>query len=84
MGNASYFTAPTSTVTVANTSGMQVTVSNRTCLHYATVSGYSATAGLAPIDTVWTFTVTVTDPTNAASTVVTQGAKMKMLAGSCV
>lgn len=84
LGNADYFMAPTSAVAVANAGGMQVTVSDRTCTRYMTASGYSATAGLAPVDTVWTFTVTVSDPTTAASTVVTQGVKMRMLAGSCV
>ena len=84
LSGANYFVAPTSPVVVANTGGMQVTVSDRTCTRYLTASGYSATAGLAPVDTIWTFTVTVADPTTAASTVVTQGVKMRMLAGSCV
>jgi Tfp pilus assembly protein PilX len=83
LGGANYFVAPTSPVVVANTGGMQVTVSDRTCTRYLTATGYSATAGLAPVDTVWSFTVTVSDPTTAASTVVTQGVKMRMLAGSC-
>jgi type II secretory pathway pseudopilin PulG len=84
LGGANYFEAPTSPVVVTNTGGLQVSVSDRTCTRYLTASGYSATAGLAPVDTVWSFTVTVSDPTTAASTVVTQGVKMRMLAGSCV
>ena len=83
LNNADYFTAPTSTVTVTNAGGMQVTVSDRTCVRSVTASGYSATSGLAPIDTVWSFTVTVDDPAVGASTVVTQGTRMRMLAGSC-
>ena len=83
LSNANYFTAPTGSVAVTNTGGMQVTVSDRTCVRSMSAGGYSATSGLAPIDTIWSFTVTVNDPVIGASTVVTQGARMRMLAGSC-
>jgi hypothetical protein len=39
---------------------------------------------MPPIDTVWNFTVTVSDPMTGGSTVMTQGARIRMLAGSCV
>lgn len=84
LSDANYFTAPTSPVNLADAGSMQVTVSNRTCTRSYTATGYSATSGLAPIDTAWSFTVTVTDPQVNASTVVTQGVKLKMLASSCV
>jgi Tfp pilus assembly protein PilX len=83
LSNASYFTAPSSPVNVTNTGSMQVAVSDRTCTRSYTATGYSATSGIAPIDTAWSFTVTVTDPQISATTVVTQGVKLKMLAGSC-
>ena len=77
------FASPTAAINLANTDGMQVTVSNRACLRFATATGYSAVTGTAPIDTVWSFTVTVTDPLTGGSTVMTQGTKLRMLAGNC-
>ena len=83
LSDASYFIAPTSAVTVADSGSMQVSVSDRTCERSYQATGYSATSNLSPIDTAWRFTVTVTDPQIGATTVVTQGVKIKMLAGSC-
>jgi hypothetical protein len=84
LNDASNFTSPTSTITVANTGGMQVLVSERVCLRAVEASGYSAVSGnLAPSDTVWNFTVTVSDPMTGGSTVMTQGARIRMLNGAC-
>jgi Tfp pilus assembly protein PilX len=84
LGDASYFTLPTTAITVANTGGMQVLVSQRVCLRAAAATGYSAVSGnMAPDDTVWNFTVTVTDPVTGGSTLMTQGARMRMLNGAC-
>jgi len=83
LSDANYFIAPTSSVNVPNTGSMQVSVSDRTCTRFFMATGYSATSNLSPIDTAWSFTVTVTDPQIGASTVVTQGVKLKMLAGAC-
>jgi len=77
------FASPTAAINVANTADMQVNVSNRVCLRFATATGYSAVTGTAPIDTVWSFTVTVIDPLTGGSTVMTQGTKLRMLAGNC-
>jgi Tfp pilus assembly protein PilX len=84
LNDAANFTSPTAPIALANTDGMQVAVSNRVCTRELTAAGYSAvTGGLPPVDTVWTFTVTVTDPMTGGSTVMTQGARLRMLSGSC-
>lgn len=83
MNDIANFTSPTGAVNITNTNGMQVAVGNRTCVRSATATGYSAVAGLMPIDTIWGFTVTVTDPANMASTTMTQGTRIRMLSGNC-
>lgn len=82
MGNINYFTTPSSSVPFTQ-SGYTIAVSNRTCLFAAAATGYSAVIALAPEDTHWDFQVTVTDNTTGASTVMRQGAKIRMLAGNC-
>jgi Tfp pilus assembly protein PilX len=85
LNDVTSFTSPTAPITVANTNGMQVTVSDRVCVRQSTAGGYSAvTGGLPPIDTVWSFSVTVTDPMTGGSTVMTQGTRLRMLVGSCI
>jgi len=84
LSDASNFTSPTSCITVANTGGMQVLVRERVCMRAVEASGYSAVSGnLAPTDTVWNFTATVSDPMTGGSTVMTQGARIRMLNGAC-
>jgi Tfp pilus assembly protein PilX len=85
LNDVTNFTAPSAPITVANTDGMQVAVSNRVCLRSVAATGYSAVSGsMPPIDTVWNFTVTVSDPMTGGATVITQGARIRMLTGSCV
>ena len=85
LNDVNNFTSPTASITVADTGGMQVMVSDRACLRSVAATGYSAVAGsMPPIDTVWNFTVTVSDPMTGGSTVMTQGARIRMLTGSCV
>jgi len=85
LNEATHFTSPTASITVGNTGGMQVAVSDRVCLRSVAATGYSAVSGsMPPIDTVWSFTVTVSDPMTGGLTAMTQGARMRMLAGSCV
>ncbi len=83
LSDVANFSAPTAPISVPSTAGLQVAVSNRVCLRAAAATGYSAVSGIAPIDTVWSFTVTVTDPVTGGSTVMTQGTKIRMLAGNC-
>jgi|SRR5690242_16592368 len=79
------FNLPTATISVPNTGDMQVLVSDRTCLRSVAASGYSAVTGsMPPIDTIWSFTITVSDPMTGGSTVLTQGTRIRMLSGSCV
>src|SRR5262245_52416489 len=85
LNNVNNFTLPTASITVADTGGMQVMVSARAGLRSVAATGYSAVSGsMPPIDTVWSFTVTVSDPMTGGSTVMTQGARIRMLGGSCV
>ncbi len=84
MNDANNFSSPTAAITLANTQGMQVNVSNRTCLRAITATGYSAlSGGLPPQDTLWSFSVTVTDPMTGGTTTMTQGTRLRMLNGSC-
>jgi len=85
MGDITHFTSPTTTIEVENTDGMQVLVSNRLCVRAVAAMGYSVGYGaMPPIDTVWNFTVTVSDPMTGGSTVMTQGARIRMMPDACV
>lgn len=85
LSDVNNFNSPTASISIASTNGMQVTVSNRACLRSVAASGYSAVSGsMPPIDTIWSFTVTVIDPVTGGSTVITQGARIRMLTGACV
>jgi Tfp pilus assembly protein PilX len=84
MSTITPFNSPTIAVTPTPPSGLiTITVSNRTCMFSAPASGYSAVAALVPEDNIWDFTVTVTDSLTGARTVMTQGAKIRQLAGYC-
>jgi Tfp pilus assembly protein PilX len=85
LNDITYFTQPTAPVTLSDTSGMQVAVSDRVCVRSVTAAGYSATSGsMPPIDTVWRFSVTVSDAASGGSSTMSQGASIRMLAGNCV
>lgn len=99
IGAYSNFGSPTAAVTIDGQSltsgtattmpsgsasaGMVITVSNRTCQYTTPATGYSAVQGISPEDDTWIFTVTVSDPLTSASTTVHQGARIRMLAGTC-
>ncbi len=82
MGSINYFSSPSSSVPFTAT-GYTIAVGARTCLYAAAATGYSAVAALAPEDTHWDFSITVTDTTTGAKSVMRQGAKIRMLAGNC-
>jgi Tfp pilus assembly protein PilX len=78
------FTSPTAPVTVPNLpAGVAVAVANRQCLRATRATGYSAVAKILPEDTVWNVEATATDDRTGASVTVTQGVRIRMLAGSC-
>ena len=64
-------------------SGMNVAVSNRTCIRATTAPGYSAVSGVSPEDTFWNLSVDVTDTITGAKTLVTQGVRIRLPAGNC-
>jgi len=68
------------TFTDADGNGHQVSVSKPECVARHTASGYSASWGLAPLDTTWQFTATIQDDANVT---IEQGVKIRMTAGSC-
>ena len=70
-------------VALPSPAGVQVTVSTRTCLFSSPASGYSAVQPIVPEDNLWEYTVSVTDTFTQATTTMTQGAKIRQLAGSC-
>lgn len=85
IGSISAFTDPTQAITVSNLpTGINVSVSDRRCLNSAPALGFSAVMQMAPEDTLWEFDVNVTDSFTGASAKVTQGVRVRMLAGSCV
>ena len=77
------FNTPTSTVAFTAPAGYTVTIGNRTCLRSTPASGYSALSAVAPEDNFWEFNVTVNDTITGAQAAMTQGAKVRQLAGSC-
>ena len=83
LNNIAPFNTPTSAVTVAAPAGLNVAVSNRSCVFSSPATGYSATSLIAPEDNVWEFSVTVTDSFTGARTAMVQGAKVRQLAGAC-
>lgn len=62
----------------------EVTVSAPKCNYSAPAPGYSLKEGtLVPDDNDWEITATVTDTLSSAKATVTQGIRMRMLAGNC-
>lgn len=85
IGRIDAFTSPTQAIAVANVpTGINLTVSNRQCLNTTPASGFSAVMQMAPEDTLWTFDVQAADSLTGATTTITQGVRVRMLAGSCV
>lgn len=78
-------TSPVSTdyVSLPAPAGVKVAVSKRVCQFSAPASGYSAVSTIAPEDDLWEFTVNVQDTFTGATSTMVQGAKIRMLAGSC-
>ena len=83
LSTIAYFNSPTAAVTFAAPSGYTATFANRSCLFAAPATGYSAVQPIVPEDTNWEVRVSVTDSISGASTGVTQGVKVRMLAGYC-
>ncbi len=85
VGRIDAFTNPTQAITVGNLpAGISVAVSNRRCLSTSPASGFSAVMQMSPVDTIWAVDVQATDSFTGAETTVSQGIRVRMLAGSCV
>ncbi|UCD69547.1 MAG: hypothetical protein JSW48_05625 [Betaproteobacteria bacterium] len=85
VGRLDAFTDPTQTITPGNLpTGINVTVSDRRCLNALPASGFSAAMKIAPEDTLWEVDVQANDSFTGAAAVVSQGIRVRMLAGSCV
>jgi Tfp pilus assembly protein PilX len=64
-------------------SGLAVAVSAPACVRSVPATGYSATSGISPEDNDWEFVATVTDGLTGAALALTQGVRIRMLAGNC-
>ena len=69
--------------TVQLSTGYKLVFGKRECLYATAATGYSAVVAIAPEDTHWEYRVTVTETSTGASSVMRQGAKIRMLAGNC-
>ena len=59
-------------------------VENPECVDSETAEGYTAlAAALSPDDNTWEVVVHFTDPVTGATSIIHQGAKIRMLAGNC-
>ena len=83
MSSITYFSDPAKALVFTAPTGVTVSLANRTCLFAAPATGYSAVQPIVPEDTNWEIRLTVTDSVTGASTGLTQGAKIRMLAGYC-
>jgi Tfp pilus assembly protein PilX len=83
MNSATPFSSPTATVAFTAPAGYTVTIGNRTCIRSTPASGYSALSAVAPEENFWEFNVAVNDTITGARTSMTQGVKVRQLAGSC-
>ncbi len=91
LSSITYFNAPTSAVTFTCPTGYDCTTppagetinASRKCLFAAPATGYSAVQPIVPEDTNWEVRVSVTDTVGGATTAMTQGVKVRMLAGYC-
>lgn len=82
MNSMIFFSSPLNKVTTS-ANGYDREISKRVCLYSAAASGYSAVQPIVPEDNQWDFRVTVTDTLTGAKARIWQGAKIRMLAGSC-
>ncbi|UCH49869.1 MAG: hypothetical protein JSU95_08965 [Betaproteobacteria bacterium] len=79
------FSDPTQAITLSNLpAGITVTVSDRRCLNAVPAAGFSAVMQIAPEDTLWEVDVQAADSFTGATATVSQGVRVRMLAGSCV
>jgi Tfp pilus assembly protein PilX len=83
LSTINYFNTPTAAVVFTPPTGYTATFANRTCLFAAPAAGYSAVQPIVPEDTNWEVAVGVTDNISGATTGITQGVKVRMLAGYC-
>lgn len=60
-----------------------VTVFRPVCLHAEPESGTSALNPIVPEETAWSVRAVATDPVSGGSVDVTQGVRMRLLAGNC-
>ena len=85
IGRIDSFSNPTQSITVNNLpSGISVSVSDRRCLSAAAAPGFSAVSSISPEDTMWAVDVAATDSFTGATATMSQGVRVRMLAGSCV
>lgn len=85
VGRIDAFTNPTQAIAVGNLpAGISVAVSDRRCLSTSPASGFSAVMQMSPVDTIWAVDVQATDSFTGAEATVSQGIRVRMLAGSCV
>ncbi len=74
-------TPATQTITV---NGFDVAVTAPACNYYATATGYTKKIGeLTPEDTDWEISASATDTLGGATATITQGLRMRLLAGNC-
>ena len=85
VGRIDAFTTPTQAITVGNLpAGINLAISDRRCLSTSPASGFSAVMQISPVDTMWAVDVQATDSFTGATATVSQGIRVRMLAGSCV
>lgn len=84
LSSINYFNAPTGTVAFTAPTGYTATFANRACLFAAPATGYSAVQPIVPEDTNWEVRVSVADSVSGASSSMTQGVRVRMLAGYCI
>ena len=85
VGRIDAFTDPTQNIAVGNLpAGINVSVSDRRCLNTTPATGFSAVMQLVPEDTLWAVDVQATDSFTGAAATISQGVRVRMLAGSCV
>jgi len=84
VGRIDAFNNPTQPITVGNVpAGINVSVSDRRCLNSVPAAGFSAVMQMSPVDTLWAVDVEATDDFTGATATVSQGIRVRMLAGSC-
>lgn len=85
VGRIDAFSDPTQAISVSNLpAGINVSVSDRRCLSTTPAAGFSAVMQLVPEDTLWAVDVQATDSFTGAAASMSQGVRVRMLAGSCV